>query len=43
MVAPSLIGLVLFRDPVAAGLAGWALLGFVLAVAGTISLSRFAE
>lgn len=43
VVAPSLIGLALFSDPIGPGLLGWALLGFVLAIAGTISLSRFAE
>ncbi|MDQ1483246.1 MAG: hypothetical protein QOF35_1322 [Actinomycetota bacterium] len=43
MVVPSIIGLLLFGDSVAAGLAAWAVLGFVLSVAGTISLMRFAE
>ena len=43
VIVPSLIGLALFGDPIAPGLGGWAVLGFVLAIAGTISLSRFAE
>lgn len=42
VVAPSLIELALFGDPIAPGLGGWAVLGFVLAVGGTVSLSRFA-
>lgn len=41
VVAPSLIGLTLFGDPIEPGLVGWAVLGFVLAIAGTVSLSRF--
>ena len=43
VVAPSALGFALFGDPIQPGLAGWAVLGFVLAIAGTIALSRFAE
>lgn len=43
VVAPSLIGLALFGDPIEPGLLGWAILGFVLTIAGTVSLSRFSS
>lgn len=42
MVIPSGLGLWLFGDSVGAGLAPWAILGFVLAIGGTVSLTRFA-
>ncbi len=43
MVVPSLLGPWLFGDSVAAGLLPWAVLGFVLAVAGTVALVRYAK
>lgn len=43
MVVPSLLGPWLFGDSVAPGLLPWAVLGFVLAVAGTVALVRYAE
>lgn len=43
MIVPSGLGLWLFGDGVSGGHSVWAALGFVLAVAGTISLSRRAE
>lgn len=43
VVVPSVIGLTLFGDPIEPGSAGWAVLGLGLAIAGTVSLSRFAE
>jgi drug/metabolite transporter (DMT)-like permease len=43
MIVPSALGLWLFGDSVGGGYAVWAVLGFVLAVAGTISLSRRAQ
>lgn len=43
LVVPSLLGIVLFHDGVLHGTAPWAVLGFVLAVGGTVSLVRFAE
>ena len=41
VVAPSLIGLALFGDPLQPGTGGLVVLGLVLAVGGTVSLSRF--
>jgi len=41
MVVPSLLGLWLFGDGVAAAGRPWAVLGFLLAVTGTAALSRF--
>ena len=43
MVVPSAIGLLLFGDRVERGTGPIALLGFVLAIGGTIALMRFAE
>jgi drug/metabolite transporter (DMT)-like permease len=43
LVVPSLLGLWLFGDGVLPGQAPLAVLGFVLAVGGTVSLVRFAE
>jgi drug/metabolite transporter (DMT)-like permease len=43
MVIPSIVGLLLFGDSVGAGLGAYALVGFVFAIAGTISLIGFAE
>ena len=43
MVIPSAVGLFLFGDSVAAGTAPIAGVGFVLAIAGTLALMRFAE
>lgn len=43
MVIPSGVGLWLFGDSVGVGQGPWAILGFVLAIGGTISLTRFAE
>ncbi|HEY5821467.1 MAG TPA: hypothetical protein VIT20_05800 [Propionibacteriaceae bacterium] len=43
MVIPSGIGLWLFGDNVGTGQGPWAVLGFLLAIGGTISLTRFAE
>jgi drug/metabolite transporter (DMT)-like permease len=43
LLVPSLLGLVLFGDGVLPGLGPLAVLGFVLAVGGTVSLVRFAE
>ena len=43
LLVPSLLGLWLFGDGVLPGQAPLAVLGFVLAVAGTVSLVRFAE
>ncbi|MET0693029.1 MAG: hypothetical protein ABWY56_03815 [Propionibacteriaceae bacterium] len=43
MVVPSAIGLLLFGDSVHSGLEIYAALGFGLAIAGTLSLMRFAE
>ncbi len=43
MVVPSVLGLWLFGDSVRPGQRPWAGLGFALAVAGTASLTRFAE
>jgi drug/metabolite transporter (DMT)-like permease len=40
LVIPSALGLWLFDDHVAPGDGPWALLGFILAIGGTISLSR---
>jgi hypothetical protein len=43
VVVPSLIGIALFGDAVAPGRMPIAIAGFVLAIGGTVSLSRFAE
>jgi hypothetical protein len=43
MVFPSAIGLWLFGDTVAHGHGLSAVVGFVLAIGGTLSLMRFAE
>lgn len=43
MVVPSLLGPWLFGDSVTPGLLPWAVLGFVLAAAGTVALVRYAE
>ena len=43
MVIPSTIGLWLFGDTVAHGNGPWAVIGFVLAIGGTLSLMRFAD
>ena len=43
VVVPSLIGIALFGDAIAQGRLPLALAGFVLAIGGTVSLSRFAE
>ena len=43
VVVPSLIGIVLFGDAIAPGHMPLAIAGFVLAISGTVSLSRFAE
>lgn len=43
MVIPSAIGLWLFGDGVGRGDGPWAVLGFVLAIGGTVSLTRFAD
>lgn len=43
LLVPSLLGLWLFHDAVLPGQAPLAVLGFVLAVGGTVSLVRFAE
>ncbi len=43
MVIPSAIGLWLFGDSVSSGAGPWAVVGFALAIGGTISLTRFAE
>jgi hypothetical protein len=43
MVVPSLLGLWLLGDGVSPGDQPWAVLGFVLALAGTVALTRFAE
>ena len=43
VVVPSLIGIALFGDAIAHGRLPLALAGFVLAIGGTVSLSRFAE
>ena len=43
VVVPSLIGIALFGDAIAPGRLPLALAGFVLAIGGAVSLSRFAE
>ncbi len=43
LLVPSLLGLWLFGDGVLPGQAPWAVVGFVLAVGGTVALVRFAE
>ena len=43
VVVPSLIGIALFGDAIAPGLLPLAIAGFLLAIGGTVSLSRFAE
>jgi drug/metabolite transporter (DMT)-like permease len=43
VVVPSLLGIALFGDAIAPGLLPLAIAGFVLAIGGTVSLSRFAE
>ena len=43
MVVPSVIGLWLFGDGVGRGDGPWAVVGFVLAIGGTVSLTRFAD
>lgn len=43
VVVPSVIGLLFFDDAIAAGFLPYALVGFLLAIGGTIALSRFAE
>jgi hypothetical protein len=43
LLVPSLLGVVLFGDGVLPGQALLAVLGFVLAVGGTVSLVRYAE
>jgi len=43
LLVPSLLGLWLFGDGVLPGEAPWAVLGFLLAVGGTVALVRFAE
>jgi hypothetical protein len=43
VVVPSLIGIALFGDAIAHGRMPLAIAGFVLAIGGTVSLSRFAE
>ncbi len=43
LLVPSLVGLVLFGDGVLPGLGPLAVVGFALAVGGTVSLVRFAE
>ncbi len=43
MIIPSSVGLLLFGDSVAAGTAPVAVVGFLLAIAGTLALMRFAE
>jgi hypothetical protein len=43
LLVPSLLGLWLFGDGVLPGQAPVAVLGFVLAVGGTVALVRFAE
>jgi drug/metabolite transporter (DMT)-like permease len=43
LVVPSLVGLLLFGDTVHPGYLPVAVLGFVLALAGTVSLMRYAE
>jgi drug/metabolite transporter (DMT)-like permease len=43
MVVPSLIGVIVFGDRVDPGTAPLAVFGFLLAVGGTVSLTRFAE
>lgn len=43
MVIPSLVGILLFGDTVHPGLEPYAVVGFLLAVGGAVSLMRFAE
>lgn len=43
VVVPSLVGVALFGDAIAAGRLPLAVAGFLLAIGGTVSLSRFAE
>ena len=43
VVVPSLIGIALFGDAIAHGRMPLAIAGFVLAIGGAVSLSRFAE
>ena len=43
MIIPSALGLVLFGDTVEAGTEIFAILGFLMAVGGTVSLMRFAD
>jgi hypothetical protein len=43
VVVPSVIGIVLFGNAIAPGHRPLAIAGFVLAIGGTVSLSRFAE
>ena len=43
MIVPSIVGLWLLGDHVRDGYAGIAVVGFLLAIAGTVSLMRFAE
>lgn len=43
MIIPSVLGLVLFGDTVEAGTEIFAILGFLMAVGGTVSVMRFAE
>ena len=43
VVVPSIIGLLLFGDSILSGYVAVAGAGFLLAVGGTIALSRFAE
>lgn len=43
MMVPSAIGLWLFGDGVGRGDGPWAVLGFVLAIGGTVALTRFAD
>jgi drug/metabolite transporter (DMT)-like permease len=43
VVVPSLLGIMLFGDAIASGRLPLAIAGFLLAIGGTVSLSRFAE
>lgn len=43
VVVPSVLGIALFGDAIARGLVPLAIAGFVLAIGGAVSLSRFAE
>jgi hypothetical protein len=43
VVVPSLIGIALFGDAIEPGRLPLAVVGFLLAIGGAVSLSRFAE